>query len=186
MTDHRQLNKSLGNLDLFLLDQILKGRFADIKTLLDAGCGEGRNLKYFIDNNYSVTGIDPNAEALQFARLIFRGKAEFIQSTIEHAEFKEKFDSIICINTLHHAADEQQYMAMLEKLTATLKSRGFLFIRTLLGGNGAFKKDKENNLLISDQHLIKLFAEFKLQWLEPLKVESWEQYHLGVIAVRKN
>lgn len=187
MTDHKQLNKALGNLDLFLLDQILKGRFAVKSSLLDAGCGEGRNLKYFIDNSYSVTGVDSSAEALQFAKLLFRGKAEFLQANIEEAEFQENFDCIICINVLHHAVDQGQFMQIWKKLIKNLHPNGFLFIRTLLSGiDGTFTTDKENNLLITKDHLKKLVAEYKMEWVEPLKVENWEEYHLGVIALQKS
>ena len=44
---HDELNKVLGNIDLYLLDQLLKGRITRDMKILDAGCGEGRNLHLF-------------------------------------------------------------------------------------------------------------------------------------------
>ncbi|WP_332912670.1 hypothetical protein [Algoriphagus boritolerans] len=44
-----ELNQLLGNVDIYLLDQILKGRFSKEMKILDAGCGEGRNAVYFIN-----------------------------------------------------------------------------------------------------------------------------------------
>ncbi len=38
--DINELNKLLGNIDLYLLDQILKGRFTKELMILDAGCGD--------------------------------------------------------------------------------------------------------------------------------------------------
>lgn len=48
------LNKLLGNIDIYLLDQILKGRFTKEMRILDAGCGEGRNLIYFLHEGFQV------------------------------------------------------------------------------------------------------------------------------------
>ena len=63
------LNQLLGNADLYLLDQILKGRFAPGMRILDVGCGEGRNLVYFIRQGMDVWGIDRNPEALKLLRM---------------------------------------------------------------------------------------------------------------------
>ena len=66
------LNKELGNIDIYLLDQILKGRYDPSMKLLDAGCGEGRNLTYFLKNGYSVYAIDNNPGAIPYASF-YRG-----------------------------------------------------------------------------------------------------------------
>ena len=49
--DISTLNKELGNIDIYLFDQLLKGKFEGEKRILDAGCGEGRNINYFIKND---------------------------------------------------------------------------------------------------------------------------------------
>jgi hypothetical protein len=48
----KELNQLLGNIDIYLLDQILKARFEKHCKILDAGCGEGRNLIFFVRNEY--------------------------------------------------------------------------------------------------------------------------------------
>ena len=58
-----ELNKLLGNIDLYLLDQLLKGRFSKEMMILDAGCGEGRNTHYFIQKGYRIVGVDSNPSA---------------------------------------------------------------------------------------------------------------------------
>jgi len=44
MTD---LGSLLGQIDIYLFDQLLRGRIAPGMTVLDAGCGRGRNLLFF-------------------------------------------------------------------------------------------------------------------------------------------
>ena len=64
---HKELNKLVGNVDIYLLDHILKGTFEGKIKLLDAGCGEGRNLKYFINNGFDIYGVDSNPMAIKMA-----------------------------------------------------------------------------------------------------------------------
>ena len=37
-----------GQIDVYLFDQILRGRIAPGMTVLDAGCGRGRNLVFLL------------------------------------------------------------------------------------------------------------------------------------------
>ena len=65
-----ELNRLLGNVDNYLLDQLLKGRFNKDMKILDVGCGEGRNAVYFLQKNYSIFGLDPNEVAVQYCRYL--------------------------------------------------------------------------------------------------------------------
>ena len=62
------LQHDFGNIDIYLFDQLLKGTYDDCKKVLDAGCGSGRNLVYFLRNNYDVYAIDSNPEAIAVTR----------------------------------------------------------------------------------------------------------------------
>ena len=50
--------------DLYLIDQILKGRFDNTKRVLDVGCGTGRNLPYFLHGDFEVFGIDSDEKQI--------------------------------------------------------------------------------------------------------------------------
>ena len=54
------LRRELGEIDIYLFDQLLKGRFDGRRRMLDAGCGHGRNLVYFFRGGFekSLGGID--------------------------------------------------------------------------------------------------------------------------------
>ena len=53
---------TFGEIDIYVFDQLLKGRFDSARRVLDAGCGEGRNLHYLL-----AAGCD-YAQGYLFAR----------------------------------------------------------------------------------------------------------------------
>ena len=52
------LLEQFGQIDIYLFDQLLRGRIALGMRVLDAGCGAGRNLVYFLREGYEVFGVD--------------------------------------------------------------------------------------------------------------------------------
>jgi len=62
------LQELFGNIDIYLFDQLLKGRFAPGMRVLDAGCATGRNLVYFLRNGYQVFAVDQSAESILAVR----------------------------------------------------------------------------------------------------------------------
>jgi len=129
------LNSALGNADLILVDQILKNRFHKQMRILDAGCGEGRNMVYFIKNDFRIYGIDANADAVKLAKLYCRSlnntfEVENIQNfAIEQNPFPDHFfDAIICLNVLHSAKNQNDFFLWFEQLIRMLHSGGFLLL----------------------------------------------------------
>ena len=57
-----------GDIDLYLFDQLLKGRLKPPMRMLDAGCGTGRNLPYFFRTGFDVYACDADADALDHVR----------------------------------------------------------------------------------------------------------------------
>ena len=49
-----ELQARFGQIDIYLFDQLLKGRIAPGMRILDAGCGRGRNLVYFLQAGHDV------------------------------------------------------------------------------------------------------------------------------------
>ena len=64
MEGNTQIQKLLGQTDIYLLDQIMKGRYSAADKILDAGCGTGRNMHWFLQNNFEVYAIDTNEEII--------------------------------------------------------------------------------------------------------------------------
>ena len=60
----RDLQAEFGNIDIYLFDQLLKGRIAAADKVLDAGCGSGRNAYYLLAQGVEVYGVDTNPGAV--------------------------------------------------------------------------------------------------------------------------
>ncbi len=120
-----QLQRQLGNTDIYLIDQMLRGRIKPGMKILDAGCGEGRNIHYLISQGYDVTAIDiepqsiPNLPAEKF-RL----------EKIEDLSFPpQSFDFIIVNTVFHFADDDAHFERMITSVWDKLKPGGILFSR---------------------------------------------------------
>lgn len=106
------IKTQLQNTDIYIIDQILKGRFESIKSILDVGCGSGRNLTYFLQNDFNVYGLDPNEirliEAQQLALKLNPSTplSNFRFGIAEQIPFEQHFDLVIC-NAVFHFSNNQ-------------------------------------------------------------------------------
>ena len=70
VTNPNDLRHLFGNMDIYLFDQLLKGRLTPDMTILDAGCGDGRNLVYLMRCGCRAFGTDETADAVEEIRLL--------------------------------------------------------------------------------------------------------------------
>jgi SAM-dependent methyltransferase len=68
MQSSLDLQEWFGGIDIYLFDQLLKRRFVPGMRVLDAGCGSGRNLIYFLRSGYEVFGVDESEQAIAQTR----------------------------------------------------------------------------------------------------------------------
>ena len=125
-----------GDIDIYLFDQLLKGRFRPGMRLLDAGCGTGRNLTYFLRSGFDVYAADEDADALDHVREMAAALApgvpgdHFRSETVEALTFPgEYFDIVLCNAVLHFARDDDHFHAMLAGMWKTLAPGGIFFAR---------------------------------------------------------
>lgn len=176
----KQLNALLQNMDLYLLDQLLKGRISLDMKILDAGCGNGRNSAYLLSQNYNLIGIDSDAEKIRNLQEIF-SKDDFFVSNIKRMSFKnEQFDYIICNAVLHFAENTTDFFEMMRELFRVLKPNGSLFIRMTSNigienkvkeiKDGVYKiPDGSTRFLLTKKLLKNLSETFLFDFTEPLK-----------------
>lgn len=130
------LQEQFGQIDIYLFDQILKGRITPGMRILDTGCGSGRNLVYFLREGYEVHAVDPDPEAVACVRTLARKfaptlpEANFSVETVEHMSFIDaRADVVICNTVLHFARDDAHFEAMLQGAWRALKPGGLFFSR---------------------------------------------------------
>ena len=68
MQSSLDLQEWFGGIDIYLFDQLLKRRLVAGMRVLDAGCGSGRNLVYFLRSGYEVFGVDESEQAIAQTR----------------------------------------------------------------------------------------------------------------------
>lgn len=148
-----------GDIDIYLFDQILKNRFTPEMKILDAGCGSGRNLVYFLRSGFSVFGIDRNSEAVENVRNLAQMLAHAISpenfqvSSVEKMPFPdETFDLVISNAVLHFADDEKHFHQMTREMWRVLKPSGMLFARlaSTIGIEDKVEKIMERRYLLPD------------------------------------
>jgi tellurite methyltransferase len=130
------LTDTFGNIDIYLFDQLLKGRYDQCHTVLDVGCGGGRNIVYFLKNGFEVYGADQDANAVEMVRALSRQLAphnspeHFVVAQAEQLPFGDSsFDLVICSAVLHFANDKGHFEDMLHSIWRVMKPGGYLFAR---------------------------------------------------------
>jgi tellurite methyltransferase len=130
------LTEQFGPIDIYLFDQLLRGRIAPGMRIFDAGCGSGRNLVYFLREGYEVFGSDASPEAVNATRGLARALApalppdNFRVESLEQSSFAEGFaDVVVSSAVLHFARDDRQFEGMLRGSWRVLKAGGVFFCR---------------------------------------------------------
>jgi len=125
-----------GQIDIYLFDQIVKGRISDRDTILDAGCGHGRNLEYFLRSGFNVLAVDWDSDAVaavirMAADLAPQLPAEnFRVESVEAMSFADGVaDVVVCNAVLHFARDDAAFDAMVRGSWQVLRNGGLFFAR---------------------------------------------------------
>ena len=184
---HEHLLETLGNIDIYLLDQLLKGTYDDCISVLDAGCGGGRNLLYFMKNGYEVFGVDSSEEAVAYVRDLASSHSQvnpqqhFMVSPVEALPFEpERFDLVLSSAVLHFAENLSHFEAMLTSMWKVLRPGGYFFCRLAseIGieslvrfvGNGRYiLPDGSERFLVNQEMLLRFSKKLGGELHEPIK-----------------
>lgn len=130
--DINEINNQLGDADLFLIDWMLKGNIQADSRILDAGCGSGRNLLYFMQNNFDVIGVDSNESeirALNFISENLNHEPVGQVARIQELPFENhSFEFIICSRVLHFSETTEDFSRQLQELKRVLSPRGTIYL----------------------------------------------------------
>ena len=195
-----KLKEEISGLDIYLLDQILKGRYLYNSKILDAGCGSGRNLTWFYDNHFDVYGVD--SDPVKIDELNEKYSKLSNQFTIEYLDSlsfnNDAFDHVICNAVLHFAKSKSHFIAMISELVRVLKPSRTLFIRmtyklpsdfnNVSVGAGVYQlNDQSQRFLLTASLLEEICNLFSLKPKEPFKyVSVANKYNMCVLILQKS
>ena len=187
MTARVDLQERFGGIDVYLFDQLLKGRFDPRMRILDAGCGSGRNLVYFLREGFDVCGTDIAPDAISQVKSLALQLAphlpeeNFRLEPVEKMSFEDEgFDAVLSSAVLHFARDEGHWRAMVEEMWRVLKPGGIFFARLAsadcqegnldpLGGR-RYRLPGGAEWLLADEGLLReTTATLRGELLDPLK-----------------
>ena len=181
-----------GQIDIYLFDQLLKGRLTPGMRLLDAGSGSGRNLPYFLRHGFDVCAVDATPGAVEQVRQLAAELAPRLPATnfrveaLESLSFPDRdFDAVIASAVLHFARDDPHFRAMVAELGRVLRPGGLFFARLAssvgiesrvrpLGGGRYHLPDGSDRFLVDEALLARLATELGASPLEPLKTVNVE------------
>jgi SAM-dependent methyltransferase len=153
------LQQQFGQIDIYLFDQLLRGRIAPGMRIFDAGCGHGRNLVYLLREGYEVCGADADPRAIDAVRQMARSLApalppeNFRAEPIEAMSFPDDFgDAVLSSAVLHFARDDDHFQAMLRGSWRVLKPGGLFFCRlaSSIGIENQVQQVAERRFLLPD------------------------------------
>ena len=195
------IQEFLGQTDIYLVDQIMKGRYVPSDKILEAGCGGGRNMDWFVKNNFQVYGIDQSEAAILNLRSKYPDLEEekLKVGMIEKIPFEDNyFDHIISSAVLHFAKSETHFKDMMGEMLRVLKPEGSLFIRmtsdigieekVVLLENGNYQiPDGSMRFLLTRNLLKDLMKTFPISFLEPLKTVNVDDMRcMSTLIFRKD
>jgi len=105
-------------------------------SILEVGCGSGRDAKYFIEQGYNVTAFDASAKIAALAEKEI-GQAVSVQC-LQDISYQNQFDGVwACASLLHFSAKELP--GIFHRLARALKSQGVIYC-SFKYGRGEYEK----------------------------------------------
>jgi 2-polyprenyl-3-methyl-5-hydroxy-6-metoxy-1,4-benzoquinol methylase len=186
-TTPQQLTAELGGIDIYLLDQILRGRIRPGMRIFDAGCGGGRNLVWFLRNGFEVLASDADSRSVAVVRELAARLApelpaqNFRAESLEETSFDDHCaDVVISSAVLHLAHTDDQFSAMLHGSWRVLRPGGLFFARlaSTIGMEDRFRSidgrwsalpDGSERYLVDEAMLLALTRDLGAELLDPIK-----------------
>ena len=182
----QELRRQFGDIDIYLFDQILRGRFDRRQRVLDAGCGDGRNLIYLLQHGFDCYGVDSEPSAIDLIRRTASRLAPNLPATnfvvadltrLPHSD--GQMQAVVCSAVLHFADDEAHFTAMVDEMWRVLARGGLFFARlasnigleAVVGPAGRRVRlpDGSDRFLVDEAMLLRLTGRLGGRLADPIK-----------------
>jgi SAM-dependent methyltransferase len=191
-TPGEELRQQFGDIDIYLFDQILRGRFDARRRVLDAGCGDGRNLIYFLQHGFDCHGVDSEPSAVDVTRRTAARLAPSLPSSnfvvadvgrLPHGD--GSMPAVICSAVLHFAENRTHFDEMVADLWRVLAPGGLFFARLasniglerVVGAAGRQVRlpDGTDRFLVDEAMLLHCTEQFGGRLADPIKTTNVQQ-----------
>lgn len=184
------LREDFGEIDVYLFDQLLKGRFDAYRTVLDAGCGAGRNLVWFLRNRFEVFAVDRDEASVLRVRQLLADLAPHLppervqRAGVDALPYGDgSMDAVLSSAVLHFARDQAHFDAMLNEMWRVLRPGGLFFARLAttigmedrvrpLGGERYRLPDGSTRFLMDEARLLERTAALGATLADPVRTTS--------------
>lgn len=152
-------------------------------SILECGCGNGKNINYFQKNGFVVSGFDFSENLVKLCQ---NRSYNVKLGDIRKIPFKDNsFDNIICIAVLHHLDKEVDRILAIKEMMRVCKPGGKILVSVwaveqekeenrsfAFGGNMVKYNDTFRYYYIYDeQHIKKFLKKYEL----PVENFFWEK-----------
>lgn len=120
----RQFAETTVSVEFHTMQSKILDKLPPSSTILDFGCGSGRDTKYFIEQGHQVDAVDGSVELCKLA-------SEYTGIEVKHMYFQElseveKYNGIwACSSILHLSISELE--DVLKKMQKALKTNGIIY-----------------------------------------------------------
>lgn len=189
LTAGEELRQQFGDIDIYLFDQILRGRLDARHRVLDAGCGDGRNLVFLLQRGFECFGVDSEPTAIEVVRRVAARLApglpasNFAVADLTRLPYPDaSMTAVISSAVLHFASDEDHFAAMVNEMWRVLAPGGLLFARLasniglehVVGPAGRHVRlpDGTDRFLVDETMLIRLTDRLGGRLADPIKTTN--------------
>ena len=154
--------------------------------VLEAGCGNGKNLSSLLGKGLGLYGIDYSPEAVKQARGMVKSRGEKAALSVQDlssTNFKPGFfDAVVCFHVLGHMLEKEREKAVGE-VKRMLKKGGLLFFREFSTKDFRFKKgiEYEKNSFLRRAILTHYFTDREVKdFFKSFKEKSFKKHKWNV------
>ena len=187
-----ELRDAFGEIDIYLFDQLRRGRFDRRPRVLDAGCGDGRNLTWLLRHGFDCHGLDRDPAAVDRIRALAARRApalppdRFRAGELDRLPWPDaSMDAVVCSAVLHFAQDLAHFDRMVRELWRVLAPEGLLFARlasnigieAAVGAAGRRVRlpDGSDRFVVDEALLLDRTHRLGAQLVDPIKTTNVQQ-----------
>ncbi|GIW63517.1 MAG: hypothetical protein KatS3mg091_319 [Patescibacteria group bacterium] len=137
---HRQLKKEFAKCGFKLI------KAKNCRSLLDLGCGDGRDSIYFANKGLKVTAVDfskSGIEKLKTRQNRIKNRINCILKDIRNINFPENSFVVIYAHLSLHYFDDKTTSKIFDNLYKVLKKGGLIFVKCKSTDDALFGKGKK-------------------------------------------